>query len=124
MKLDERAIARLPLPHGKTDVIYFDDDLAGFGLRLRASGRRLRRTWVAQYRAHGRTRRMRLGAAEKLTAKQAREAAKRYWPRLNLATTRKATRRRRGQRPSARCAPSPRTFSKRSGRACGPPRFA
>ena len=51
MKLDERAIARLPLPHGKTDVIYFDDDLAGFGLRLRASGRRLRRTWVAQYRA-------------------------------------------------------------------------
>jgi hypothetical protein len=35
MKLDNRTIANLALPEGKSDVIYFADDLPGFGLRLR-----------------------------------------------------------------------------------------
>src|SRR5260370_40944843 len=38
MKLDAKAIARLALPAGKTDAIYFDRDMPGFGLRLRDSG--------------------------------------------------------------------------------------
>jgi hypothetical protein len=83
MKLNSTTITKLNLPDGKT--IYFDDDLGGFGIRLRASGDRVRKTWVAQYRAHGRTRRMKIGSAEKITA-----------PRSNSAKTRKARRRPRG----------------------------
>jgi integrase len=75
MKLTKDTIARLPLEadKGKTDVIYFDDALTGFGARFR-SGQRL--TWLIQYRdAAGRTRRDRIGGAE-LDADQARRKAK------------------------------------------------
>jgi hypothetical protein len=51
MKIDTQTIRQLELPSGKTDAIYFDDELAGFGIRLRTNGERVRRTWVAQYRA-------------------------------------------------------------------------
>ena len=84
MKLDAKTVAKLALPDGKRDAIYFDDDLAGFGLRLRASGARVRRTWVAQYRAHGRTRRMRIGAAEKLKVDDARKAARKILAQVEL----------------------------------------
>jgi integrase len=85
MKLDGKAVVRLELPAGKADAIFFDDDLAGFGIRLRAGGGgRLRRTWIAQYRAHGRTRRMKIGAAEKLDADQARKAAKKILAKVEL----------------------------------------
>ena len=48
MKLDARTVAGLRQPPaGKADVIYFDDGLPGFGLRIRAGGKR---TWIAQYR--------------------------------------------------------------------------
>jgi hypothetical protein len=57
MKLDANAIAAVDLD-GKRDLIVFDEELPGFGLRLRASGDRVRRSWIAQYRAAGRTRRM------------------------------------------------------------------
>jgi integrase len=75
MKLDSKAIAKCELEakaDGKADVIYFDDDLAGFGLRLRGK----RKTWIAQYRSKGRTRRMKIGSVEKIDAAAAREAAK------------------------------------------------
>ena len=84
MKLDAKTVAKLALPDGKRDTIYFDDDLTGFGLRLRASGARVRRTWVAQYRAHGRTRRMRIGAAEKLNVDDARKAARKILAKVEL----------------------------------------
>src|SRR6266511_2142962 len=71
MRLRAKAIVSATLPAGKADVIHFDDALPGFGLRLRLSGGRISKTWVAQYRAHGRTRRMRIGAVEKLPADQA-----------------------------------------------------
>jgi hypothetical protein len=56
MKLDAKTIVALDLA-GKRDAIFFDEELHGFGLRLRASGDRVLRSWVAQYRAGGRTRR-------------------------------------------------------------------
>lgn len=85
MKMDAKAIARLMLPAGKRDAIYFDRDLPGFGLRLRASGEgQVRRTWVAQYRAHGRTRRMKIGTAEKLSPEEARRAAKKVLASVEL----------------------------------------
>ena len=82
MKLNSKMVTQLRLPSGKTDVIYFDDDIAGFGVRLRASGSRVRQTWIAQYRAHGRTRRMKIG--EKITAEEARKAAQKILARVEL----------------------------------------
>jgi hypothetical protein len=38
MKLTQEAIGRLRLPAGKNEAIYFDDQLPGFGVRLRAAG--------------------------------------------------------------------------------------
>jgi integrase len=85
MKLDAKAVARVALPDGKADAIFFDDNLPGFGLRLRAAGGgRILGTWVAQYRAHGRTRRMKIGTVEKLGADQARKAAKKILAKVEL----------------------------------------
>jgi integrase len=84
MKLDQRAVAQLKLPASKSDVIYFDDDLAGFGLRIRAGSGRTRRTWVVQYKVRGRTKRMKLGVVEKLGTEQARKAAKKILAKVEL----------------------------------------
>ena len=35
MKINAKSVAALDLPTGKSDAIYFDDELAGFGYRLR-----------------------------------------------------------------------------------------
>jgi integrase len=84
VKITARTVAGLELPRGKNDAIYFDDDMAGFGLRLRVSGQQVRRSWVAQYRSFGRTRRVLLGSAEILGAEQARAAAKKVLARVVL----------------------------------------
>jgi integrase len=96
MKITARTIAGLKLPGGKNDAIYFDDDMPGFGIRLRVSGAQVRRSWVAQYRSFGRTRRVLLGSAEILGAEQARAAAKKVLARVTLGhdpQAEKATRR-------------------------------
>ena len=48
MKLNNRNVsANKPvLPDNVADYIFFDDDIPGFGLRIRKSGSR---TWVFQY---------------------------------------------------------------------------
>ncbi len=84
MNLDAGTIKILELPRGKTDAIFFDDKLKGFGFRLRSDGGRLRRTWIAQYRSDGRTRRSKIGDAETLNAKRAREAAKKVLAKATL----------------------------------------
>ncbi|HEY6705368.1 MAG TPA: Arm DNA-binding domain-containing protein, partial [Xanthobacteraceae bacterium] len=76
MRLDAKTVTGLKLPDDKADVIHFDSALPGFGFRLRASGKEVRKSWVVQYRRAGGTRRMLLGSAEVLTAEQARAAAK------------------------------------------------
>ena len=77
MRLDTKTIAGLTtLPHGKSEQFYWDDELKGFGFRLRQRAGRLHRTYVAQYRANGRTRRPTLGTAEVLLAPEARTAAR------------------------------------------------
>jgi integrase len=78
LKLNNRTVRALTLPAGENDRIVFDDDLGGFGYRLRRSpGGGLSRTWVCQYRAHGRTRRITIASNELLDADQARTQAKR-----------------------------------------------
>ena len=84
MKLDRKTVVGLELPGGKPDVIHFDDALPGFGLRLRASGSEVRRTWIIQYRRGGATRRLLLGSAEVLSAEQARTAAKKVLAKIAL----------------------------------------
>jgi hypothetical protein len=51
----------LQLPAGKTDAIFFDDELPRFGYRLRSgAGGKILRSWVCQYRRAGQTRRLTL----------------------------------------------------------------
>src|SRR5262245_26683743 len=73
MKLDAKTVAALELPAGKLDTIFFDDEVAGFGLRLRAGGHR---SWITQYRSSGRTRRLTIGSPAKLSLPAARKAAR------------------------------------------------
>jgi integrase len=82
MKLTSKAVAALILPSGKTDAIFFDDDMPGFGYRLRKSGDKVSRSWVAQYRHAGQTRRMTLKSI--LTAEQARDEAKKILAKVAL----------------------------------------
>jgi integrase len=62
----------LALPAGKTEVILFDDDLPGFGIRIRSSGAR---TWIYQYKLGTRHRRLTLGNVAALALVQARKIA-------------------------------------------------
>jgi integrase len=84
MKLDSKSVSALKLD-GKTDAIHFDDEMPGFGYRLRlgADGKVLR-SWVVQYRRAGATRRITLGAAAVLGAEQARGMAKKLLAKVAL----------------------------------------
>ena len=73
MKLTPAAIRTLKLPPGVTDRVFFDEDLPGFGLRVRASGVN---SWMIQYAIAGRTRRVVLGLASALDPGKARSTAK------------------------------------------------
>jgi integrase len=72
MKLTQANIDRLSLPAGKSEAIFFDDDVPGFGLRLRAGGSR---TFIVQYALGSRQRRMSIGATKILSAPKARQTA-------------------------------------------------
>jgi integrase len=71
----------MKLPAGKTDVIFFDDELPGFGLRLRVGGDR---SWVVQYRLGAKQRRLSLGSISKVSADTARREAKNRLARVEL----------------------------------------
>ena len=72
MKFTAKTTDALQLPPGKKDFIAFDDQLAGFGLRLREGGAR---GWVFQYAVGGRQRRMVIGRAPALPLERARAIA-------------------------------------------------
>jgi integrase len=72
MKLTIKTAEGIKLPKGKSDCIVFDDDIAGFGLRLREGGSR---TWVYQYRIGKKQRRMALGSAKSVPLILARKNA-------------------------------------------------
>ena len=72
MKLTVKTTEGIKLPKGKSDCIVFDDDIAGFGLRLRDGGSR---TWVYQYRIGKKQRRMVLGSAKSVPLNLARKNA-------------------------------------------------
>ena len=59
MKLTQKTSAALALPAGKTETIVFDEDLAGFGVRVRIGGTR---SWIFQYKIGNQNRRITLGS--------------------------------------------------------------
>lgn len=60
MKLTEKAIRGLKLAEGKSDQLFWDEEIPGLGLRIRSGGSR---GWVFQYALGEKQRRMSLGAA-------------------------------------------------------------
>ena len=81
MEFTKSTIADLSLPSGKSDAIFFDDTLPGFGIRLRAGGKRV---WIVQYRVNGQQRRESLGDARKTDLSVARAAAKKKFAEVVL----------------------------------------
>jgi integrase len=84
VKITNATVAELALAAGKTDAIHFDDALPGFGYRLRRSGDKVLRSWVAQYKRAGASRRILLGSADVLSAEKARAAAKKVLAEVAL----------------------------------------
>jgi integrase len=81
MKLTDKAVSSLSIPADKAELIAFDDDLPGFGVRLRSSGSRV---WVFQYKLGPRHRRITLGSAKALTAARARTVASEIHAKVRL----------------------------------------
>jgi hypothetical protein len=75
------SLGALKLDTDVTDKIFFDTDVPGFGLRVRASGAR---TWIFQYKVGRRTRRLVLGNASAVKPARAREIAGELHARVRL----------------------------------------
>jgi Arm DNA-binding domain len=73
MKLTAPSVRALKLQRDQRDKTFWDDEIGGFGIRVREGGSK---SWVVQYDFGGRARRMTLGAVEALDAGKARATAK------------------------------------------------
>jgi hypothetical protein len=73
-------VAALELPAGETDKFWWDASLPGFGIRIRGT----RRTWIAQLRVDGRTRRMTAGDVARIDLEAARAAARKFMAEATL----------------------------------------
>ena len=80
MKFTVKTTAGVKLD-GKSERIVFDDDIKGFGLRVREGGSQ---TWIYQYRIGSKQRRMVLGSATSVPLTIARENAGRLEARVKL----------------------------------------
>lgn len=83
MKLTKQTIDELTVPPGKAERFVWDETMPGFGLRIRAGGKR---TWVVQYRLGKKQRRVILGTVERLDPDQARKRAKTALAKVHLGT--------------------------------------
>jgi hypothetical protein len=81
MKLTAANVAKLALPPGKTDHIEPDDDVLGFGYRIRGAGSR---SWTFQFRVGRKQRRLTLGSASALSASAARATAVTLYAKTKL----------------------------------------
>ena len=80
MKFTKPNVAGAKLPDGKTDHVYWDDDMPGFGLRLRGDSKR----WIIQYRIRGTQGRESLGDIRKVTLDAARKIARQRFASVEL----------------------------------------
>jgi integrase len=81
MKLTDRIARDQQLPRGVADKVWFDEDLGGFGLRIRDGGAR---SWLVQYDFAGRSHKMTLGSIGTLSAAKARTTAKDVLAKVRL----------------------------------------
>jgi integrase len=85
MKFSKHTAAGLSLPEGKREHFEWDDDLPGFGVRMRrGDANRTSSTWVVQGRLNGLTRRESLGDVRRITLDDARTAARKWFAKIEL----------------------------------------
>ena len=71
MKLTQRRIEAIRCPAGKKDILVFDDEQMGLGVRVTAGGGK---SFVAQYRHASTKRRIALGSCSAISLADARSA--------------------------------------------------
>ena len=81
MRFTRSNVALATLPAGKSEIIVFDEATPGFGLRIRAGGKR---TWIAQYRIGSKQRRMTVGSTQKVDLDEARRRARTALGKVSL----------------------------------------
>jgi integrase len=92
MRLTEKVVFTVGLEAGQDDRIWFDDEITGFGLRVRRikkwnghySNKPPARTWLFQYRISGKTRRLVIGQAPAVRAGRARQIAAELHAKVKL----------------------------------------
>jgi integrase len=80
MKLTMAAVAALKRPADRADHVEWDDDLPGFGVRMRGDSK----TWLIQYRVGSQQRRESLGDIRKVRLEDARKAARQRFAQTHL----------------------------------------
>ncbi len=80
MRLSKIDVTKLSLPPGKTDHIEWDDELPGFGVRMRPT----KRVYIVQFRIGRQQRRESLGDVRKITLDQARKIARQRFAQVEL----------------------------------------
>jgi integrase len=81
MKLTPAIVRSAGIPSGKSEAIFFDDDLPGLGLRVRQAGSR---SFIFQYKLGTQQRRMALGTATALNVSSVRKIAEKLYARVKL----------------------------------------
>jgi integrase len=92
MRLNDKVVQTVGLEAGQDDRIWFDDEITGFGLRVRRikkwnghySNKAPARSWLFQYRIGGRTRRLVIGQAPAVRAGRARQIAAELHAKVKL----------------------------------------
>jgi integrase len=80
MRFTKAAVAAIAVPPGKADHFEWDDSCPGFGIRFRGD----KRTWIAQLRVNGATRRLSLGDVRRIELDAARTAARKFFAQATL----------------------------------------
>jgi integrase len=83
MKLTKGNIAALKLPTNKDDVTFWDDELPGFGVRVRKGKEGLSRSWRIQYRV-GLQQRSKSLDCRKVSPEDARKVARQLFAQAHL----------------------------------------
>jgi hypothetical protein len=94
--LNRDTVGNMALPNGKHEKYFWDDDLRGFGLKIRVDAKGIvRRSYVLQYRFGQRFRKIKLGDYSKISVDGARLMARKYWAVILLGHDPQAERRAR-----------------------------
>src|SRR5689334_20276037 len=83
MKLTKHSVAELVLPPGKTEHVEWDDELPGFGVRLRKGANGISKTFRIQYRVGAQQRSKHLDI-RKVKLEDARKVAKKLFAQAHL----------------------------------------